>query len=167
MSEVFNNMQIPLQTAQTAANVSQSVTQPVTVKEVLPATDVKDAQKSDTVELSTKEEKAKQGPVKTVKNGIANIKKFFATTNEYAKGTLKGIKNGAIAGSLIYTGGEIINFAKSKGAAKAGETAKKLPNKALAVAAGVIAVAGSLWNASLNATEKNSGIDHRWTGHNQ
>jgi len=152
-------MQIPYQNVQQpAASAAQSVTQPITVKDSIPAANVKTSQQADTVEFSTKENKTKQGPIKSIKNGIANIKKFFATTGSYVKGTFNGIKNGAVAGSLIYTGGSILKKFKPE---------SKVPHKALAIVAAGVALAGSLWNASLDATEKNSNIDHRWTGHNK
>lgn len=164
MSDIFSNMQFPITAPPTVA--APAASEPIAVKDALPASNVQAAQPADSVELSSKPKK--QGPIKTIKNGIANIKKTFATAGEYVKGTFKGIKNGAIAGSIIYTGGSILNHVKAKNAAKAGvESFKKMPNKALAIIAAGIALAGSLWNASLNATEKKSDIDHRWTGHKQ
>lgn len=160
MSDIFNSMQFPI-TAPPVATTAN--TEKVVVKDALPASNVKAEQPADIAEFSTKTQK--QGPIKAIKQGIANIKKCFATTGEYIKGAFKGVKNGAIAGSVIYTGGTILNHFKSKSAAKAGETFKKMPNKALAVIAAGVALVGSLWNASLNATERNSDIDHRWTGH--
>ena len=61
--------------------------------------------------------------------------------------------------------------AANSAAKKAGEetvkVVKKIPNKALAVIVAGIALAANIWTASLNATEKSSNIDHRWTGHKQ
>lgn len=163
MSDIFSNMQFPVTAPPTVAAPTSK--DQIAVKDALAASNVNTSQQPDSVELSTQPKK--QGPIKTIKNGIANIKKAFATTGEYVKGTFKGIKNGAIVGSIIYTGGSILNHVKAKNAAKAGEVFKKMPNKALAVIAACAALAGSLWNASLNATERNSDIDHRWTGHKQ
>ncbi len=168
MSEIFNNIESQYAVSQPTA-VKQAASAPAEAKQILvndsisaasPATE----EKSDTVELSTNKE-TKKGPVKSLKGFIANIKKFFASASEYTKGTVKGIASGAVAGSLIYTAGNIINYFKSVSANKAGTAVKKLPNKVLAVTAAVIAVAGNIWNASLNATERSSDIDHRWTGH--
>ena len=174
MSDIFTNMQIPY-SAPTQAKEAAPVqtTQPITVKDAIPTTKVKE-QQTDSVEISSQENK-KKGPIKSLKEFIANIKKFFATTGEYAKGTAKGITSGVVAGSVVYTAGSVINFAKQKAAnsaaKKAGEetakVVKKIPNKALAVVVGGIALAANIWTASLNATEKGSNIDHRWTGHNQ
>ncbi|MCD7779079.1 MAG: hypothetical protein LUH05_00190 [Candidatus Gastranaerophilales bacterium] len=167
-SDIFNNMQIqytPNQ-KQSSSSVKEAEKNPsVTVKESIAAAPAssKNTAETDTVEISSND-KQKNGPVKKVKGFIANIKKFFASAGEYTKGAVKGIGSGAVAGSLIYTGGAIINHVKAKSAEKAGTVAKKLPNKFLAVAAAGIAIAGSLWNASLNATERSSNIDLRWQG---
>ena len=140
----------------------------VQVKDALPASKVQE--KADTVEISTKD--GKKGPIKGLKGFIANIKKFFATTSAYTKGVFKGLATGAVAGSIVYTAGSAINFFKTHAAQaaakKAGEEltkVKKLPNKVLAFAVAGIALVANIWNASLNATEANSQIDHRWTGH--
>ena len=175
---VFDNMKIqpgvtsqPATTATTAANNTDSIpvaTQSVTTSN--PAT-----QSADTVEIST-QTKEKKGPVKAVKGFIANVKKFFVTTGAYIGGTFKGITSGAVAGSVVFTGATITNALKQKkfnklaeaAAAKSEQFTKKLhklPAKSLAIVAGVLALGANLWTASLNATEKQSEIDHRWTGH--
>lgn len=171
MSDIFNSMQIPYSTTTQKTETPAAAAPTVTVKEAIPASNVQE-QQPDTVEISSKKTE-KKGPIKSLKGFIANIKKFFATTGEYVKGTVKGIASGAVAGSLVYTAGAAINGVKqgtaNRAAKKAGQevaaTVKKIPNKALAVVVGGVALAASLWNASLNATEKNSNIDHRWTGH--
>lgn len=171
MSDIFSNMQIPYSTTTQKTETPEVAPQTVTVKESIPASNVKE-QPSDTVELSTTQPK-KKGPIKSLKGFIANVKKFFATTGEYVKGTAKGIVSGAVAGSVVYTAGAVINGARqgvaNRTARKAGEevaqVVKKIPNKPLAILVGGIALAASIWNASLNATEKSSNIDHRWTGH--
>lgn len=159
MSEIFNSLQkVPY-----TAPVNSQPLEPakVQVQQAIPATNVV---QEDKVEISNNKTQ-KKGLIKTVKGGIASIKKFFATTGAYIQGTAKGIGQGAVAGSLIYTGGSIVNAVKAK---KAGaETFKKVPNKALAFVAAGVALAANLWTASLNATEKSSAIDHRWTGHKQ
>lgn len=170
MTEIFSGM--PSVNAQYTAPVQQKTTETaesVQVKTAIPASNVA-ADKTDSVELSASK-KEKKGPIKTIKGFIANVKKFFATTGAYAKGTAKGIMTGAVAGSVVYTGGAIINGIKTKAAQKAGEEAmqkvSKVPNKLLAGAVALIALGANIWNASLNATEANSNIDHRWTGHKQ
>lgn len=206
MSSIFNDIQkIPY-----TAPVNSQPLEPakVQVQEAIPASTVS---KSDKVEFSTQKPE-KKSIIKTVKGGIANIKKFFASTGAYVKGAAKGVEQGIIAGSVVYTGGSVINSinakkagfkhvympinqpiadvatksggkiktalsnfikkfgskAKEAGAEVATQTAtefKKVPNKALAFVAAGIAIGVNLWNASLNATEKNSEIEHRWTGH--
>lgn len=151
-----------------------------TVKEAVPAIasfpskgNANIGPKYDVVDLK-QTTKTKKGPVKTIKGFIAGIKKFFANVGEYSKGIFKGIKNGAISGSILYTGAKIFNFIQDKGAKKAAEVAgeavkkaKHLPAPVLAIGAAIISMGVALWNASLNATEKESDIDHRWTGHNK
>lgn len=110
---------------------------------------------SDKVELSS-QPKQRKGPVRAVKDFIGGVKKFFSTTGEYVKGTVKGLVTGAALGSVIYTVGDIANKVKKK----AGKG-----HMVLAGIAGVASVAASLWNASLNASEKASNIDHRYSGH--
>lgn len=159
MSEIFSNIQkVPY-----TSPVNSQPLEPakVQVNEAVPATTVA---QEDKVEISNKKPE-KKGLIKTVKGGIANIKKFFASTGAYIQGTVKGIGQGAVAGSLVFTGGSIVNAIKAK---KAGaEAFKKIPNKALAVVVGGVALAANIWTASLNATEKNSQIEHRWTGHKE
>lgn len=167
MTSVFNDITVK-QTTPQQVSVQQPVatTQPVTVQEAISASNV-----SDTVEISNKKTK-KKGPIKATKEFIANVKKFFATVGAYTKGTAKGVANGAIAGSVVFTTGSVINAVKqgsaNRAAKKAGEEAakvvKKFPSK---VAAGIVAVGAfalSLWNASLDATQKQSEIDMKWTG---
>lgn len=168
MTSVFNDITVKQTTPQQVSVQQQPVatTQPITVKEAISASSV-----SDTVEISNKKAK-KKGPIKATKEFIANVKKFFATIGAYTKGTAKGVANGAVAGSLVFTTGSVINAVKqgnaNRAAKKAGEEAakivKKFPSK---VAAGIVAVGAfalSLWNASLDATQKQSEIDMKWTG---
>ncbi len=172
MSDIFANMPGSYSIPAQKKDISTAKTvQPITVKEAISASNVKE-QQADSVQISTQNEE-KKGPIKSIKGFIANIKKFFATTGEYLKGTVKGITSGVVAGSVVYTAGSVANFAKQRAAnsaaKKAGEEAakvvKKIPNKALAVVVGAIALGANLWTASLNATEAGSKIDHRWTGH--
>lgn len=175
MSDVFSDMPSIDVTRYSAPKVVSDSVKPMTVKDAMPAAKV-NSQSADTVEISTEQKPKKKGPIKRLKGFIANVKKFFATAGEYTKGFFKGLVQGATAGAIVYTAGDIINYAKANAAkkvvAEAGaETTKKvvrkIPNKALAVVALVGAIAINLWNASLNATEKKSEIEHRWTGHNQ
>ncbi len=167
MSDIFNNIQTPSYSTQQAPSNSNVIQkEKLSVSDSLPASNVKNTSETDTVEISAENQNTKQGPIRTVKNFIANIKKFFSTTGEYIKGTVKGLSTGVVAGSVVYTGGSVINHFRGKAAAKTGQTPKNIPSKALAVTVGVLSLASNLWNASLNATEKKSNIDHRWTGHN-
>lgn len=147
MTSIFNNMQVPYTApAQVAPN------QTVKVKDAVAASNVS---AGDEVELSA-QPKQRKGPIRAVKDFIAGVKKFFSTTGEYVKGTVKGVATGAALGSVIYTVGDLANKAKKK------------TGKAHMVLAGIAAVgsvAAGLWNASLNASEKASNIDHRYSGH--
>lgn len=157
-----------------AQKTQPAETKPVQVKDVIPATETKATTPvTDSVEITT-QPKEKKGIIKSVKTFIANIKKAFATVSEYSKGMAKGAATGAVAGSLVYTLGAIMNGVKTKAAQKAAQKAgeefvlknvKRIPNKLLAGIVAVGAIAVNLWNASLNATEKKSEIEHRWTGH--
>lgn len=164
MSNIFSDMPPVVAPARTV--VASAPVASTTVQSAIPAA-ATNAPATDTVEIQKTETK-KQGPIKKLKTFIANIKKAFASAGEYIKGGAKGIASGAVAGSLVYTGGAIINGLKDKAALKAGQEAgKKIPNKFLAGAVALVALGVNIWNASLNATEKRSQIDHRWTGHNQ
>ncbi len=167
MSEIFSNMPAVNNLYTQAKNIVDEPSAKITVKSAIPASNPIENKNDnkDSVEITT-QKKEKKGPIKTIKGFIANIKKFFSTTSEYIKGTFKGITSGAVAGSLVYTGGAIVNSYKTKAAQKAGkELTKKIPNKILAGVVAAIALAANIWTASLNATEKQSEIDHRWTGH--
>lgn len=167
MTSVFNDITVKQTTPQqVSVQQTAATTQPITVKEAISASNV-----SDTVEISNKKAK-KKGPIKATKEFIANVKKFFATVGSYTKGTAKGIANGAVAGSVVFTAGSVLNAVKqgsaNRAAKKAGEEAakvvKKFPSKVAAGIVAVGAVALSLWNASLDATQKQSEIDMKWTG---
>ena len=150
MTNIFNGIQTVPYTApaQTAPQSS------VQVKDAVASSSVSTG---DKVDLSSKS-KEKKGPVRAVKDFIASFKKFFSTTGEYVKGTAKGLVTGAALGSVVYTAGSIVNKVKNKS------------GKAHIILAGVAAagsLAVNLWNASLNASEKASNIEHRYTGHNK
>lgn len=155
MTNIFNDMPPVTMPTRTVVAVPQATT---TVQTAIPAAPATPG--TDTVEIS-KEKPKKQGPIKKLKNFIANIKKTCATAGEYVKGGTKGITSGVVAGSVIYTAGQI-----AKKFAKEGSKLAKVPNKAFAIVAGVGLFAANIWTASLNATEKRSDIEHRWTGHN-
>ena len=147
MTNIFNNMQVPF-----TAPAKVAAPEAVKVQDAVAASNVSG---TDKVELSS-QPKQRKGPIRAVKDFIGGIKKFFASAGEYVKGTVKGIATGAALGSVIYTIGDIANKAKKK------------TGKAHMVLAGVAAVgsiAANLWNASLNASEKSSNIDHRYSGH--
>ncbi len=158
-SGVFSNMTQFTDTAKSKA-VQPATSSPVSAQESLPAVKVDAQTNSDTAKFTTdkSEKKKRRGPIKTLKSAIANVKKFFASVGTYTKGVLKGIKNGIISGSVVYTGVTIYNKIKKKDA-----------NSKLGFILGGVAIAGSLiasiWNASLDLNEKKSNIDHRWTGH--
>ena len=163
MSTIFNKLQTTYQPVQQApvANQATKPNEELTVKQAMAAKNV-----GDTYEPSAAQP-TKKG--KGINGLIANIKTFFATIGEYTKGTVKGVAKGVAAGSVVYAGGSVINHMRTKAAEKIGEEAvknvKKLPNKALAVAVGVVALGINLWKASLNLNEKRSDIHHRWIGH--
>lgn len=167
MSSIFSNFTTAATKVQQPQETKQ-VTQPIAVKEVI----AENTQSADTVELSSNNKETKKGPIKAVKGFIANVKKFFATAGEYTKGAVKGITTGAIAGSVVYTGGTVFNAIRqgvaNRSAQKAGEevakVVKKFPSKVMAGVVAVGALAANIWTASLNATEKQSEIDMRWTG---
>ncbi len=164
MTSVFQDMPpTNITTNVKPANVSQ----PIVEKREIPSTKVQESVPSDTVELSTKtNKKEKKGVIKSIKGFIASIKKTLTAIAEYAKGAAKGTVAAAVIGSLIYTFGNVFNSIKSKASQKAGTEFKNIPNKPIAIVAAVIAFAANIWIASLNSTEKQSEIDHRWTGHN-
>ncbi len=158
-TDVFSNMTQFTDTVKSQA-AQAATSSPVSTQEFLPAVKVDAQTNSDTVEITSNkgEKKKRRGPIKTLKSAIANVKKFFASVGTYTKGVLKGIKNGIISGSVVYTGVTIYNKIK-----------KKPANSKLGFILGGVTIAGSLiasiWNASLDLNEKKSDIDHRWTGH--
>ena len=148
MAEIFNNMNISNKPI-TPNVTSQQVGIPV--QTALPAAKVQ----GDQVELS--QPKEKQSIFKKISNGIANIKKSFVSFGEHTKGVFNGIGKGAVVGSLIYTGGALINhFNKGQ---------KKIHNVVLATIGAAATLGLNVWNGHLNANEKMTDIEHRWTGH--
>ena len=160
MTEVFSNMPpVGVQTYQPGEVLSNPQAQ-------TPVAAASSVSQGDQLEISQVKPK-KQGPIKRLKGVIANFKKFFATAAEYIKGGFRGLVVGGSLGAVTYTVGDLINKHRAKVASKTGETFKKIPNKVYGgiLLAGAIAV--NLWKASLNATERRSEIEHRWTGHNK
>lgn len=164
MSDIFKNIEIPVINTPAAAT-STPATAPKVQVATSPAAPAAPAQ-PDTVEISSNK-KTKKGPIKAVKGFIAGVKKFFASAGAYIKGGAKGVATGAVAGSVVYTAGSIVNHVRGKAAEKAGTVIKKVPNKALAGVVAAAALGINLWTASLNATQKQSEIDMRYKGLNQ
>lgn len=154
MSITFSDMKPTCQSVQQTpiANQATKPNEELTVEKAMAAKNV-----GDTYETSVAQAQKPKG----LKGIIVGFKNFFVGVGEYTKGTLGGIAKGIAAGSIVYTGGSIINHFK----AKAGEGAKKVPNKALAVLVGGVSLAINLWKASLNVNEKRSENYHRWVGH--
>lgn len=148
MPEVFSNMNISNKLVKPNVNNQQAG---IPVQNVLPATNVS----QDQVQLT--QPKEKMSVFKRISKGIANIKKGFVSFGEHTKGVFSGLGKGAVVGSLIYTGGAIINQLK-KGP-------KKIHNVVLASLGAAATVGLNVWKGHLNANEKMSDIDHRWTGH--
>ena len=158
-SSVFNEIhtQVPF-----TAPVKPAVAQ-TSVQEAIPASTV---EKKDSVEISSSKKaakKEKKGLIAGTKEFIANVKKFFTTAGIYIKGTAKGIGIGAIAGSAVYGATEIFNLIAKKG----DHGKKNVLGIALGAATALATLAGNLWTASLDATEKKSEIEHRYIGHKQ
>ena len=172
MSDIFKNMPVTNSVYyQNPSSTELKNDSTITVKSAIQASNPLDNREKDTLVISevnsNKSNKTeKKGPIKKLKSFIAEVKKFFASLSEYFKGTVRGVGIGAALGSVVYTAGSIVNYFKSKAAVKAGsELTKKVPNKVLACIVAVIALASSLWKASLDASDRRSDIDHRWTGH--
>lgn len=154
MTDPFNNF--TAQPVVQSAQVETSNKKATTIGDSLAATSVDTGK--DTVELTSKKEK--KGPVKTVNNAIAGIKKFFASAKTYCGGTIKGLAKGAAVGSVIYTAASAINHFRAN-------AEKKIPGKVLGIGAAVVTLGSTLWKSSLNLNEQKSGIEHRYQGHKQ
>lgn len=171
MSKVFNDfpkyaLYTPIEPQKTR-NTNDSNPVKISADSAIPVSNIN---VQDSTETSAPKEK--KGPIKTLKEFISNVKKFFATSGEYAKGTVKGLSSGAVAGSLVFTGGSIYNAVKQKlsttvleNGDKVVKEFKKFPNKVLGIGVAVIALGYNIWKASLNASQKNAEIEHRYTGH--
>lgn len=146
---------------------AEVVSAPVKQDEVAISPETKQPEPADKTE-------EKKSFIRKFKDGMASIKKFFIGVGEYTKGTVKGIFYGGIGAGAVLGADAIMGASKIIKNAKAGEVAGKavkvLSTKGK-VAAGVVglAVLGyQLFKASLNASEKNANVDHRWgSGHNQ
>ncbi len=127
---------------------------------------------TDPVELSNKKEsKEKKHPVR---NFIANVAKFFATTTEMVKGVFKGTAYGLTTGAAIL-GGSWLFGALPKGFRKGGSLKEVCKNplkslstksKVIAGAAGLAVLAFHTIAAKLKANQKTANVDHQLkTGH--
>ncbi len=150
---------------QFSKGITQATSEPLTVKDALPSSNIMNLPTTqtnkDSIELSETKKK-KKGPIRRIKEFIANIKKTIATSEEYVKGFARGIGKGSVMAAFLYTGSNMINYVRNHSGK---ENVKQIPSRALAITGLVISLGASLWNASLNATERNSQIDHRWNGH--
>lgn len=128
--------------------------------------------KADSVEFSSKKETSeKKCPVR---NFIANVAKFFATTTEMVKGTFKGVAYGLTTGVAIL-GGSWLFDALPKGFRKGGSLKEVCKNpiksigtksKIIAGAAAVGVCAYNIIAAKLKANQKTANVDHQLkTGH--
>ena len=159
MTEVFNEIRTQLNNPQMQAAMQQNTVQPlaqapITVREALAAPQM---QSADTVQIAGAQKVKKEGPIKSLKRGVANIKKFFATVGEFVKGIGKGIISGAVAGAVVYA---VTDVAHKLGK----NAAKKSRSPIYAIATAVIALGANLWKASLNATDRRSDIHDRYIG---
>ncbi len=159
MTNVFNSIE-----NQYTAPILTKPSVSVSMEDALAASNVK--AKPDTFEKVSDKTK-KKGPIKTLKGIISSVKKWFTTAGSYISGTFKGLKDGVIGGSIIYTAGSVINYIRQNSAKKAGKEIKNIPNKFIAIGVGAAALAVNLWNASLEASDKRSDIEHKYEGHKQ
>lgn len=183
-SSIFNNIhsQASGYTAPPVASAPQ--TSQTTIGDAVAASKV--AAGSDTVQISKPEKEERKGLVKSINEGIGNFKKFMASAETYSIAGFKGFFKGAVAGSLAFAGGMLINEARkipskfsmmgknvseeviNQANTKIAKLAKN--NKFIGVGAAVLGVAtfvGTLWKANLDLNEKKSAIDHRFVGHKQ
>lgn len=124
-------------------------------------------------EVITQEPKKKKGVIRKFKDAYSSVKKFFIGVGEYIKGAAKGLLFGGIAAGAIIGADAIKGATKIIKDAKAGDIAGKATKvlstkgKIAAGAVGVAVLGYQLFKASLNASEKKAGVDHRWgSGHN-
>lgn len=113
--------------------------------------------------------KAKTGPIQGFKNFIAGCKKLFNNIAEYGKATLGGLAGGAVIGLGSFGTLYAINFAKKANAAlKKAPDVKPFIGKngmiAISTVIGLGVLGKSLFDASLNASEKNAKVEDRWMG---
>ena len=127
---------------------------------------------SDTVVLSEKsEKKEKKQPFR---NFIAGVAKFFATTTEMVKGTVKGTAYGLTTGAAVLAGSWLFGALPS-GFRKGGSLKEvcKHPLKSIGtkskVVAGLATLAVGAYHiiaAKLRANQKTANVDHQLkTGH--
>lgn len=126
----------------------------------------------DSVDLSAVKEKKEKKHY--IRNFIANVAKFFATTTEMVKGTVKGTAYGLASGAAIL-GGSWLFSALPRGFRKGGSIKDicKNPLKNIGtkskVIAGVATLAVGSYHiiaAKLRANQKTANVDHQLkTGH--
>ena len=126
-------------------------------------------------EQAEKPKKKRRGFVQGFKNMIAGIKKFGVATAEYTVATARGLAYGAVGAIGVLGADAVYNGIKAVKAPQAVEEGAKSALKLLStkgkVAAGVVGLAtlGYHWfKASLNVSQRNAAIDHRWgSGHDE
>ena len=126
----------------------------------------------DSVEIAAKSDKKEKK--RPFRNFIANVAKFFATTTEMVKGTIKGTAYGITTGAAVLTGGWLFG-ALPAGFRKGGSLKEvcKHPLKSIGtkskVAAGLATLAVGAYHiiaAKLKANQKTANVDHQLkTGH--
>ena len=162
MSDVFKDFNVPFQqqpTLQATVATSPAAVQQqgIMVKDAIASAKVNN-QNGDTLQIAGKTKK--EGPIKRLKRGIANVKKFFATVGEYAKGIGKGVFYGSVAGGSVYGIGALANVIKKHN----NPETKLIKNKTWAIVTAACVLAANFWKASLNATDVRSNIHDRYIG---
>lgn len=173
MTEIFTQMETKFSQPVSVTKAKEAVpTAEVPVSSVVPAQDI-NAQKNDEFVSQEKETKKPKGPFGSFRSIISNIKKSLVSISEYTKGVFSGIKDGAIFGSIAFTGVSLKHAFDQhtirKAAEKAGELVPPATKSKLAIpvalAVAAIAMVKNIWSASLDANKKKSDIHHKYIGH--
>ena len=93
--------------------LAASAAKPLTVKDVLENQQALKDMPPDTVIISAKTPEKKKGIVQSFKENVAGFLKARAGIAEYTKGIAGGIYDGAVIGSVLYTGGELAKSVKN------------------------------------------------------
>ncbi len=146
------------------------------------------AQAPQPEQSTEKPKKKRRGIIQGFKNIIAGIKKFGVATAEYTVATAKGLVYGTIAAAGVLgidAGFGIANIIKdakkvpiNDGVEAIAENAPKFVKNASkiiskkgifgAAAAGIATIGYQWFKASLNVSQRNAAIDHRWgSGHDE